>query len=402
MRILFLSPRQCWPPRSGAKLREYHFARALGESAELSLVYFADPGSPSPSVADLPFCKDLVAVSKPRPYTAGKILRGLAGRWPLPVVNYNSVEMSAAVSRLAETRNYDLIHLDSIHMAVYAAPLRQVVRGPARFVLNWHNIESELLYRYARQCATGARKLYSTYTAFRMASLERDLLLSSLGHIVCSPRERSELLAISPAARIAVVENGVDTSYFQPSENGSRRSLVFVGLMDYHANVEAAVRFAGTVWPSLARRFPDLEFKIVGANPAPDVLALRAGPRITVTGTVDDVRPFYEDALAAVVPLRTGGGTRLKILEAMAAGVPVISTLVGAEGLAAEPERHLLIAADNDPADWERQIARILTSPAQSRSLSAAALDLVRSQYDWAILGQRLAATYHDWLQDTR
>src|SRR5262249_18577619 len=149
-------------------------------------------------------------------------------------------------------------------------------------------------------------------------------------------RERAQLSAIEPRARIAVVENGVDTERFasaQSSTPGVCRDFIFVGNMDYYPNIEAAVSFATNIWPQLRSRIRDTRLAIVGANPTTAVHTLSRIPGVTVTGTVPDVRPYYGNALAAIVPLRTGGGTRLKILEAMAASVPVVSTPMGAEGL---------------------------------------------------------------------
>jgi glycosyltransferase involved in cell wall biosynthesis len=159
--------------------------------------------------------------------------------------------------------------------------------------------------------------------------------------------------------------------------------------MDYHANIDAAVFFAREVWPKLAERVPDAVFTIVGRKPSDAVRALAAGERIEVTGTVDDVRPFYREAWVAVAPLRVGGGTRLKILEAMAAGVPVVSTGLGAEGLHAEPNRDYLLA-DTAGALVEA-IAGLAGDAAKRTALIRAGRDLVERQYDWAALGDALA-----------
>ncbi len=400
MQILFLSPRQCWPPRGGAKLRDYHLARALGRHADLTYLHFSDPGSAPLSRNDLPFCREVISIAKPRPYTVGKVVRGFLGSRPLPVVNYTSPEMSAAAQEAARKNRYDIVHLDSLHMTGYVDAVARVLGGAARIVYNWHNIESELMRRYAENAPAGVRKFYAQYTARRMAALEKKLLDEAFGHIVCSDRERRELRQVSPQARIEVVENGVDTGAFSPAGDEDRRWLVFVGLMDYHANVEAILSFAQSTWPVVAERYPRLGLRIVGANPVPAVRALAAHPRIEVTGTVPEVRPYYDSALAAIVPLRTGGGTRLKILEAMAAGVPVISTKLGAEGLEAEAGRHILIA--DDPDAWQRHISTVAERPQETARVTAAALELVRSRYDWNILGDRLAALYQEWLRERK
>ena len=396
LRILFLSPRQAWPLDSGARLRDHYFAQALGRRGALTYVFFSDPRSAPPRPADLPFCRKIVPVPSPRLYTPAKIARGLLGRWPLPVVNYTSDEMKAALAGILRADRFDLVHLDSIHMAAYAPGVRRQTAAPV--VYNWHNIESELMRRYSAGVASPLRKLYAAWTARRLAALEGRILLQAFGHVVCSERERAQLLRVVPEARIAVIENGVATAFFaEPPVSPSRRHrIVFVGSMGYHGNVEAAVLFARSVWPWIRERFPAWRLTLVGRDPAPAVLALRGEENVEVTGTVEDVRPYYGEALAAIVPLRIGGGTRLKILEAMAAGVPVVSTALGAEGLAVSPGRHLLIA-DRDE-DWLRQLSALSPQGDLWNGLVTEGRDLVRLRYDWEILGQALHETYSHWL----
>jgi len=366
--------------------------------AEVTHVSFAETGRGMTS-ADLPFCSRVISVPRPRSYTPGKILRGFFGRWPLPVVNYTSNIMRRAV-REALAGTFDLIHLDSIHMAAYVPGLLEAAGAPITY--DWHNIESEAMQRYGRQTASAPRARYAMLTARRLESLEDSILRDSYGGLVCSERERAALQHRVPGARLAVIENGVDAAFFAapPVPGSERRRIVFVGSMDYHANVEAVVAFAREVWPDLHRELPGITFTVVGSNPAPAVLALREESGIEVTGTVADVRPYYRESLAAVVPLRVGGGTRLKILEAMAAGIPVVSTPLGAEGLAVSPGRDLLIA--ESAGDWLRHL-RALSSGAESwNALAEAGCELVRKRYDWEILGALLYGLYTEWSRDSQ
>ena len=407
MRILFLSPRQPLPTRSGARLREFHFLRALSLGADVSYVYFADPGAAPLTTADLPFCREVVSIPKPPAYGPAKTIMGVLGSWPLPILNYTSQAMSDAVSRLLDApgskNDFDLIHLDSIHMIRYAQAA--VARKPSlKAIYNWHNIESEAMRRYSEAAPGRARAWYASMTAAKLETLEENILQSAFGHIVCSPRERDRLRQINPSARIEVVENGVDTHYFAPdaSDPATPRHIVFVGAMDYFPNSEAAVFFVTHIWPDVRMRMNDAELLIVGANPGPSVLALRHLPGVKVTGMVPDVRPYYRDALAAVVPLRTGAGTRLKILEAMAAGVPVVSTPLGAEGLeVADGENILLVNAD-DAKGWADRITSLAESPTRRARLTDAGHKLVEARYDWEILGAKLRGIYQGWLADSQ
>lgn len=404
VRVLFLSPRQCWPPQSGAKLREYHLLRALSRECEVEYAYFAEPGADAVSAADLGFAVSIHAVSKPAMYGPGQVARGLLGSWPLPVVNYTAPAMAETVLRIAGAKEFDLIHLDSIHMVRYAGMLA-TAGSKAPVVYDWHNIESEAMQRYGQTVGSLPRRVYAGLTARRLASLERRILREAMGHIVCSGREREQLLDAVPSARIEVIENGVDCEYFAPGEDaaeslatGAAPRFVFVGSMDYFPNIEAATSFVRLIWPSVREQAPGAELQIVGARPTEAVQALGGIEGVTVTGTVPDVRPYYHGATASIVPLRTGGGTRLKILESMAAGVPVVSSALGAEGLGVTPEANILMAEPDDRERWVFHLLQLADNPERRQALAANALRLVRERYDWPILGEKLVGLYRRWL----
>ena len=395
MRILFVSPRQCWPTFTGARQREYHLLRFLVSHAQLTHVFFSNPPLMLPS-AGFPLCPKTVSVPLPSRYTPTKLLRGLLGRWPLPVLNYTSPEMETAIETVLREVPIDLVHLDSIHLAAYAPMIERATKAP--IVYDWHNIESEAMRRYGANVNSPLRKLYAAITAGRLATLEKRLLLDGFGHLVCSEREREQLHQIVPRARVAVIENGVDTSFFSSFEDlpQTRFRIVYVGSMNYQANIEAVTLFVRNVWPLVRREFRDWRLTVVGSNPTPAVLALNDETNVEVTGTIPDVRPFYREALAAIVPLYTGGGTRLKILEAMAAGVPVVSSSLGAEGLAVSPGENILIA-DKDE-EWLPHLSALSSQDTLWRRLAANGRNLVNSRYDWALPGQLLLQTYRQWL----
>jgi glycosyltransferase involved in cell wall biosynthesis len=342
----------------------------------------------------MPFCRKIVPVPVPERYTPAKLVRGLLGSQPLSVLNYTSAAMEAALATVMAAEPFDLAHIESIHMAAYASVLR---RCGAPLIYDWHNIESESMRRYGANAPSPAHKFYAYLTARRLATLEREILHSAAGHIVCSERERGTLLGLAPEARIAAIENGADLRAFQETQPArKRRRILFVGWMAYHANVQAAVDFTRVIWPGIRERFPEWRLTLAGLDPAPAVLALRNEANVEVTGTVDDIRPFYGEAIAAIVPLRVGGGTRLKILEAMAAGVPVVSTPLGSEGLAVSPGADILIA-DKDE-DWLPQLSSLATQGDLWNRLAEAGRRLVAARYDWETLGQSLYETYCRWL----
>jgi glycosyltransferase involved in cell wall biosynthesis len=400
LRILFLSPRLCLPLVSGARIREYYMARALAAHAEVTYLSFVQPGCSEPAAEEVSFFHQTRFVHLQGRYTPAKIIRGIFDRLPLSVLNYTTDEMKAAVAEIAKQGSFDLVRVESCHMVEYVRLLEKIWGHPVPAVYDWQNIESEVMRRYSTTVDSLPKKIYARNTAKRLVDLEDWILRTGFGHTVCSPREKEQLLAIAPTARIAVIENGVDTLRFTPvSEEVPPKRLVFIGTMDYYPNVEASTWFTRRIWPRIRERFPDWRLTLVGANPVPAVRELQNEPNVEVTGTVPDVRPYYEGTVAAIVPLHTGGGTRLKILEAMASGVPVISTTLGAEGLSVSPGKNIDIVDDED--GWLPALEAISSQPDLRAARIASGLDLARTTYDWRALGERLYEAYKSWLPDS-
>ncbi|HTV64488.1 MAG TPA: glycosyltransferase [Bryocella sp.] len=391
MHVLYFSPRICWPTISGAHLRDFYFARHLARHAQLTYVGLVndDAGAQTEQLrARLGNGADVIAWRRERSYQPANILRGLVGPTPLNVLNFTSAAVASDLEQLLRTQTFDVAQIESMHLVAYARQIR-LVAPRTRVILDWHNIESEILDRYAQQGRNPLRSWYAQRTSSLSHGVEAELLRLCHAHTVCSERERDVLLARVPEARIEVVGNGVDCAFFAgtPAESGERRDLLFMGRMDYHANIDAALYFTREVWPLVRKRRPELRLTIVGAEPPRVILALRE-QGITVTGTVEDVRPFYRSALVSVVPLRVGGGTRLKVLEAMAAGTPVVSTALGAEGLAITPGKDILIA--DTPETMADAIVSLRANTSVWQALTASGGDLVRAKYDWEVVGEAL------------
>ncbi len=393
MRVLYFSPRICWPLVSGAHLRDYYFARQLARSAQLTYIGLTNDDDRDAATQlrhrlEPQNGTQVIAIRRDAAYRPANVLRGLLGPVPLNVLNFTSPAVLAQLDQILQQQTFDTIQIESMHLIAYARHIRQA-QPRARLILDWHNIESEILARYADNDANPLRALYARRTAALSRTVEAELLQLCHAHTVCSQREREVLHQRAPQARIEVVGNGVDCDFFaaSPAPAGPRRDVVFLGKMDYHANIDAALYFVDKIWPQVRTRRPDLRLVIVGAQPPKQILALR-DQGITVTGTVPDVRPYYQGALASVVPLRVGGGTRLKILEAMAAGTPVISTRLGAEGLEAVDGRDILIA-DTPEAMADRLVSLQADTP-QWHDLVANARRVVQAKYDWSVVGDIL------------
>ena len=395
MRSLFLTTRQFWPLDTGGKLRDYHLARQLAAHSKLTYVGFRDGTETTPCPPEMAYLFDeMIFLDRPEPYTKATLIKGILGRQPANVINYTTREMSETLARLVNTKRFDTIQVESVFMSGYMKQLRHAPGNP-RIVTDWHNIESELMARYATHIQNPAKRLYAHETARRLKFAESDQIKHSDTLLVPSGRERDALIASGVNIPIYVVENGVDAGQFENSgahtvstPDSIEPNIIFVGSMDYHANIDAVLAFATEMWPTIREANPDLTFKIVGRRPPAAVTALASIPGIEVTGSVPDVRPFYQNTIASVVPLRVGGGTRLKILEAFAARTPVISTSLGAEGLASRDGEHLLIA------ETASAFAQAISSLRNNRDLrdriTTAGHHLVKTTYDWPVVGRDL------------
>lgn len=411
MHVLQFAPRVCWPLDTGAKLRNFHLARALSQRVKVTHLAFADRDPPLGTLRDV--YDQVVTVKQSPGYTPTKILRGALGRTPLTVLNYTTDAMMRMLERVLAEQQFDVVQVEGSQLAAYLPIIRAAKCRPMA-VCDWHNIESEVMRRYAEREASNLRKKYAKRTARQLLALEQQAGSEFDAHLTVSERDGARVRELVRDARVFVIENGVDPDYYSDAQietaysawpnrsgpDGTKRRLLFVGSMDYHANIDAAVNFARTVWPELVESHDELTYTIVGKDPSPEVLELSSNRGIEITGTVEDVRPYYRDAVAAIVPLRVGGGSRLKILEAMAAGVPVIATTVGAEGLAVSNRENIVIANTNE--EMREAIARIAEDSTLRSKLRGGGRVLVSQRYDWSAVGDSLFRAYEELLSVQR
>jgi sugar transferase (PEP-CTERM/EpsH1 system associated) len=396
MRLLYFAPHQIWPLTSGNRLRDFHLARQLATRASVTVVEMCHPGELASLLPDDCGLGTLVSLDKGTGYTAGKILRGMIGPTPLTALNYFQPELATQLADIFNHDQFDTVQIEGVHLSEYMPVIRAAPHRPA-ILIDWHNIESELMARYSQNAPSWTKSLVARRTATLLERTEMRLLETCRAHTVPSERERDKLIARCPSAKVYVMPNGVDAHQFSPAAiarvrrstglPNTNQSLLFVGSMDFYPNIDAVMWFVRDIWPGISQRHPELQFVIAGRKPSREVRKL-ASDRVVVTGTVDDVLPLYASAVAAVVPLRFGSGTRLKILEAMAAGVPVVSTHSGAEGIDVTHNVHLLLA--DSAAEIRAAIDQIIDSPPICSHLTQAARHLVETQYDWTVLGEKL------------
>jgi sugar transferase (PEP-CTERM/EpsH1 system associated) len=393
MNVLFLSPWLPWPPFGGALIRILETLRCVSRRHRVTLLTLLRDAEQRQYVSHLNgLCEQIITspLSDATADVLGRLSSGFVHGRPLIQSMHYDRNLAEQVRRLTSLNRYDLIHVEFSFMAPYmkfVSPASQ-----ARSVLVMHNVES---LRFTRELrfAKGARRLALLTDHLFFRSWEEQCLRRFDAILAVSRLEEAWIREQVPAVVVECVPNGVDVGQFTPAERVDRsRTVVFTGLMNYPPNIDAVTWFCDVVLPIIHHTHPDIQFTIVGDKPTRPVLALAQRRGVTVTGRVADVRPHLAGCLAVVVPLRSGAGTRLKILEAMAMRRPVVSTHIGAEGLDVIPGRHILLG--DAPEDLARHVVSLIESPELADRLGSAGRELVETTYDWSICLAGLESVY--------
>lgn len=388
MHVLFISWWWPYPADNGAKIRIYNLLRHLSQFHQVTLLSFADAHEATTAQIDHlhEFCAHVEAVPKPvyNPSTVRATL-GYLSPWPRSLVDVYSPVMAKRVSEIA--------HLCQVH-AVLASQF-QTMRY-LELVPDLPTIMEEMeitgFHNQVDQATRKRNRVRALLTLTKMENALRTLLNRGVAFTVVSEAERDYLLPLAPnGARIEIVPNGVDTSSQKPdnSVKPQPNSLIYTGAVTYNANYDAVAYFIRDIFPLVRQRIPDAQFTVTGKTGDVDVRDLAAYPGVTFSGYLPSVAGAVHNSWALVAPLRVGGGTRLKILEAMALGTPVIATSKGVEGLEVKADENILIA-DTSQA-FADTVCRLLQDEALRTRLASAGRALVEAKYDWAIIGQQLA-----------
>lgn len=394
MHVLFLSTRSPYPLTGGHALRTFHLLREAARRHYVSFLTFVQHEEEWDGLAVLrEFCEDVVALPVPsdrsRLALGAGLLANVPSSQPFVARKYDTRAMRRAVAQMCDAAPVDLMHLDMLPLAAY---MNQA--GSAPTVLVDHNVEYILLERRAKTERGLARRFWTTQ-AERLRRFEAAAVQRATRVIAVSDVDADILRRMAPGAEVRTVPNGVDLEYFQPSTGGEDPDeLVFVGAMTHYPNVDSVRYFAEAIWPRIRAARPAARLTIIGVHPPESVRALENEPGITVTGRVPDIRPYVHKAAVYVVPLRVGGGTRLKILDAMAMGKAIVSTSVGCEGLEVT-DGHDILTADT-PEDFAARALAVMDDEARRASLGAAARTTVQARYGWERLGEMQEAVYQE------
>jgi len=387
MKILALVHRVPFPPNKGEKIRAFHQLRYLSERGHtIDLCTFADdPDDMHHHDELLKYCRSVRIVSKPKKINTVRSLTALPVAQPLSVGFYRSIRMNFIVRNLLRANSYDVIFCYSSPMAEFVRNGRFKSRVPVR-IMDFVDVDSDKWKQYSEHKTQPMKSVYLA-EAHLLARYERSIAREFDASTLVSEEEAKTFRSIAPESNdIVSVPNGVDTAYFGETKRKPPPKdtpiLVFVGQMDYFANVDGVKYFAKEVFPGVRNRIPQARFQIVGRAPTAEVKSLSSIPGVEVTGGVDDVRDYLGAATIMVAPLRIARGIQNKVLEAMAARVPIVAAPAAFAGIEGRPGTHALVC--DNAESYAQDIIKLIDDDYLKRQLVREARALVENEYAWA------------------
>ena len=400
MKILFVAPYLPSPPRFGGQRRMDGLMRGLAAEHEVTILSFNSTDAYTQESLDATrlFCRKVTTLPDLDPRSLQE-KRRLQMRSLLSVHSFEHLQVKrrADFQKLIDDQlaaeAFDVVQVEFANMGSYRYARRN---SKPILVLDEHNIEYDLQRRTAGSAEGLTRRVYNSLNWRKLGWEEKAAWRRFDGVVLTSERDAQVLSEASPSTRRAVVPNGVNVEQFRPStEVPERDRLLFFGANNYFPNHDALLYFIDEILPKIVARRPNVKLSIVGPGAQPAVLA-RQSRHVEIVGFVDDLMPHLERASVVVVPLRIGGGTRLKIVEAMAKSKAIVSTRIGAEGIDLTHERDVLLA--DSPSDFADQVVRVLGEPGLARQLGQHARALAEDRYAWTAVVRQLTSFYDQLL----
>ena len=389
MRILWVKMGGLWPATTGGRVRSLNTISELARTHQVTVITTHGQGDdPDGLEQRLAHCERVVSVPYAVPKRgsapfAASVARSWFSHYPVDLWKWRVRGVRRAVRETLAKGGIDLCVADFLFAAANVP-----MPGDVPVVLFEHNVEYMIWQRLANLETTPWKRALFEMEWRKVRACEAEACRRANLTIAVSDDDKERLAELGSGNRIVSIPTGVNTGYFEPRGGAEVPArLVFSGSMDWHPNEDAVCYFVDTILPRIRADVPNVSFTIVGRNPSARVRELAGHPGVTVTGTIDDVRPSIAEASVYVVPLRAGSGTRIKIFEALAMAKAVVSTTVGAEGLALESGRHFL-AADT-PHDFAHAVIRLLRDPARRQALGDAGRALVDANYSWATIARQ-------------
>ncbi|MDH5229687.1 MAG: glycosyltransferase family 4 protein [Gammaproteobacteria bacterium] len=406
MKILWLSHIVPYPPKAGLLLRAYNMIKELSQEHEIDLIAFNQKNLMNTYFKDIEqglaeskkvlsqYCNilDIVDIESDKS-TTHKILlalKSLVTKDPYTINWLKSKTYAQAVSKAIQDQSYDIVHFDTISLH----PFKHLV-GQSHTILDHHNVESDLLLRRATIETNVLKKFYYRQEGNRLQTYEKSVCPEYSLNITCSKLDTERFNQFIDNIEMVDIPNGVDIDFFKP-EHGSdanNKSLIFAGTLDWYPNKLAVEFLVHEIWPALCKKESDIHLYIVGSNPATDLVEFaNKNSNITVTGFVDDVRPYIDSASVYVCPIKDGGGTKLKILDALAMGKAIVADPIAVEGIDITHTHDGYLASSVE--EYVSAISRLLHDKTERRKLETNARILAENKYAYSMLGKNLRNLY--------
>jgi sugar transferase (PEP-CTERM/EpsH1 system associated) len=403
-KILILTPQFPYPPHQGTTLRNHNIIAGLAQRHQVHLLAFGDPAESQGTPLD-DLCQSVQVLSPPQRSMSQRLKGLLFSTLPDMAQRLPSPAFRAALADTLVREEPDVVEVEGIELAQYlfqvadsrregVCPLLVYDDHNAEYILQQRAFETDL--RQPRRWVAAA---YSFVQWRRLRAYERRACLTADRVAAVSEADAEALRGLVPGLQPAIVPNGVDMDYYTVPiaalagrETPGVQDLVFTAKMDFRPNVDAVLWFVRDVLPLIRRESPETRFWAVGKSPHPRLAPLAGDPGVVLTGWVEDVRPYIAGAGVCAIPLRIGGGTRLKVLEAMAMGKAIVSTSLGCEGFGLVPDQELVIA--DEPAEFAAAVLALLRNPERRERLGLAARRFADSRYDWRMIVPRLERLY--------
>jgi glycosyltransferase involved in cell wall biosynthesis len=425
-KILFLTSQLPYPPHQGGAIRNYNLIVNLASRHEIHLLSFVNAPDDMERAGPLhQYCQTIEVVPVPHRSSLKRLLTTLFSPLPDMALRLPSAKFHRKLAARLKSERFDVVQVESIEMAPYAMgevgwktddrpfdPSTSLRTGPSTglragsaqgrplWVFDDYNAEYVLQQRAFETDVRHPRRwigaLYSFIQWQKLRRYETAVCQRVDQVIAVSEADKEILRKLGPGVEVTVIPNGVDTRAYDPEQTYplvlEPHSVVFTGKMDFRPNIDAVLWFCHQVLPLIKTQVPDVHFYVVGQRPPQRLRPLAEYPAVTLTGYVDDVKPYIAGAGVYVVPLRIGGGTRLKIMEAMALGKAIVCTSLGCEGYPVTSGRELAIA--DTPQDFARCVVELLGDAQRREELGRAGRRFVEERYDWRAIVPRLERVY--------
>lgn len=393
MKILFLAFEVPYPLDRGGRIKTYFYLKALAKSNQVTLVALARTPECSEKLeylgSELSICSFhsiYIGLSSLR--KARIAVQSLFQEEPFVMSLYGSSKGKRLVDHLIRMNSFDLIYADHLHMAQYVPKTTK-----AMTLLDQHNVETIVLQRFLDTRSELPLRLFAQLELSKMSRYEPQECRRFDAIWVTTEVDRRIIAPwIRPDQFIQVLPIGVDTGFFRPEKSDrDPATILSVGTLNWPANSDGVMWFCTEILPLLKEHNPEVKYVIVGANPPTAISRLADDPAVEITGWVEDIRPYLAKSTVLAVPLRGGSGMRVKILDALAAGIPIVSTSVGCEGIEVTPGVNILLA--DDVSEFAQKLATLLQSPQLQSQLSQNGIRLARDKYDWEIICDQIGAS---------